>query len=197
MSDKNRSAIQNLWLVSYADFMTILMIFFLCMYGYSALAKAAAAKIRMGQVDQFSDMVTSLKKDLGHSISIEDSAGKTVVQLQSEIFFNSGEAFLKESPVAFDRLVSVIAQSNGLVIVQGHTDNRPIVGGRYRSNWELSAARAFSVIEALKNKGIPESRLSAWGFGEHRPVASNSDELGRQKNRRIEIVLLKGDSGVR
>jgi flagellar motor protein MotB len=193
--DKQKNAIQNLWLVSYADFMTIMMIFFLCMYGYSTLARAAAARLAKLPLsdDEFSLMVEDLKKNLGMAVEIKDSVNKITVQLQNEILFKSGQATLPGVSNTLDILADSLKNNEGMVVVAGHTDNVPIHSGHFKSNWELSAARAFSVIEALTARGVPEHRLSAWGFGENRPVISNDSEVGRSKNRRIEIVILKGE----
>jgi len=73
--------------------------------------------------------------------------------------------------------------------VEGHTDNLPIHTERFHSNWELSAARAISVIKYLHQNGIPQERLSALGYGEYRPVAPNDTPEHRSLNRRIEILI--------
>ena len=78
------------------------------------------------------------------------------------------------------------------IIVEGHTDDIPIAGGRYRDNWELSAARAFSVIHFYIERGISPSRLVAHGYGPHRPLMPNNTRLRRAINRRIEITILRG-----
>ena len=75
------------------------------------------------------------------------------------------------------------------VRVEGHTDNRPISNSRFRSNWELSTARAMVVLRKLASEGVPAERLSAAGYGEFRPVASNAAEDGRKQNRRVDLVV--------
>ena len=74
--------------------------------------------------------------------------------------------------------------------IEGHTDNRPIKKSGWKSNWELSTARALSVLHYLSEKSVAEPRLAAIGYGEYKPVASNDTKEGRQKNRRVEIVIL-------
>jgi chemotaxis protein MotB len=106
--------------------------------------------------------------------------------------FASGSATLSEDArTTLEELANSIKLTEGDVIIEGHTDNAPILGRRYKSNWELSAARAFSVINALSDRGIEPRRLAAWGFGENRPVAPNDGAVNMAKNRRIEIVILK------
>jgi chemotaxis protein MotB len=73
--------------------------------------------------------------------------------------------------------------------VDGHTDNIPIHTSRFPSNWELSTARAISVVKFLIEKGIPPERLAATGFGEYQPIDPRNDEIGRRRNRRIELKL--------
>jgi chemotaxis protein MotB len=76
------------------------------------------------------------------------------------------------------------------VLVGGHTDDRPIHGGRFASNWELSTARALAVARVLTRAGVPPGRVVASGFAEHHPRSANDDEQGRAKNRRIEVLLV-------
>jgi chemotaxis protein MotB len=74
--------------------------------------------------------------------------------------------------------------------VEGHTDNVPIANAPFASNWELSSARALSVVHVLIDGGVPPERLSGAGYGEYQPAASNDDRESRRLNRRIEIVML-------
>jgi|GEM_PF-2391131 len=186
----------HLWLISYSDFMTILMIFFLAMYGYAYMAKAALFQMQEKYISysEFSKQMAELNVGLDKQIDVREDDKKIVFELPDRILFQSGQAKLTPTAMrAIDDLANSIKLVLGDVVVQGHTDNVPIAHGPYRSNWELSAARAFSVIEALTQAGVPAHRLSAWGFGEHRPLGNNRTSGGKMKNRRIEIVLLKKD----
>jgi flagellar motor protein MotB len=184
----------QIWLVSYSDFMTILTIFFLAMYGYTYLDAASLLfqKKEIITYSAFSDLVQKLQGEVGDQLKVQDEVDKVTIELGEKILFASGSEKLTSHA---NRTLLDLAESlklvNGDVIVQGHTDNVPIVGGQFRSNWELSAARAFSVIEALTEKGVPAERLAAWGFGENRPRAPNNSAQHRAQNRRIEIVVLK------
>lgn len=184
----------NVWLVSYSDFMTILTIFFLAMYGYTYLDAASllVPKPGNGSSAAFTEMVEKLKSEMGTELKVQDDVDKLTIELSEKILFASGRAELTSGADA--TLISLAESLNkveGDVIVQGHSDNVPVRSGRFDSNWELSAARAFSVIAKLTEMGVPEKRLSAWGFGEHRPVVSNDTAGDRSQNRRIEIVVLK------
>ena len=90
-----------------------------------------------------------------------------------------------------DRLAATLAKMPNLVRVEGHTDDLPIHTDRFRSNWDLSTARAARVIEFLIQRGgIPAQRLSAAGYGEFRPRVLNESVAGRAQNRRVDLVIL-------
>lgn len=184
----------NVWLVSYSDFMTILTIFFLAMYGYTYLDAASLLIPKRGDISysMFAEMVEKLKADAGAELKVQEDVDKVTIELSEKILFPSGSAQLNAgAEKTIQGLASSLNKVEGDVIVQGHTDNVPIRGGRFESNWELSAARAFSVIEKLTALGVPEKRLSAWGFGENRPLVKNDTADERAQNRRIEIVVFK------
>ena len=117
---------------------------------------------------------------------------------QSEVFFDSGRADLKpQGRVELDKLAGVLLELQKTIPpdlawvmrVDGHTDVRPVTGTGFKSNWDLSAARAISVVQYLVSKGVPPQRLVAAGFGEFQPIdASNTDEA-YSRNRRIEFKL--------
>jgi len=117
---------------------------------------------------------------------------------QSEVLFDSGSAELggagKEQLSRLAGTLKTIAARiptgiNWVLRVDGHTDSVPISNDRFPSNWELSAARAISVVKHLKSRGIPPGRLAAAGFGEFYPLAPGDSAVARQRNRRIEIKL--------
>ncbi|MCK5013715.1 MAG: OmpA family protein [Candidatus Omnitrophica bacterium] len=117
-----------------------------------------------------------------------------VITFVSEVLFASGKADLRTDSLSkLDKVASVLKTtvSDLNVGIEGHTDNVPIKVSGWKSNWELSAARALSVVHHLEDKeGIDPKRLSATGYGEFRPVASNATKAGKQENRRVEIVIL-------
>jgi chemotaxis protein MotB len=117
-----------------------------------------------------------------------------VVTFMTDILFDSGKAKIKpEAYPALDKVAKVLKENvpNLNVGIEGHTDNQPIKFSGWKSNWELSTARALSVLHYLTDvKGIEPERVSAIGYGEYRPVASNKTKEGRHLNRRVEIVIL-------
>jgi len=126
-------------------------------------------------------------------VKVEMQNKGLVITFVSEVLFDSGKAKLrKDSYLKLDKVADVlnttVADLN--VGIEGHTDNRPIKRSGWKSNWELSTARALSVLHYLSEKNVAEPRLAAIGYGEYKPVASNDTREGRQKNRRVEIVIL-------
>ena len=117
-----------------------------------------------------------------------------VISFITEILFNSGKAELRnEAHSSLDKVSSVIKNnvSDREIGIEGHTDNEPIRRSGWRSNWELSTSRSTSVLHYLVDKGgLDPKKLAATGYGEYRPVASNSTQEGRQKNRRVEIIIM-------
>ena len=116
---------------------------------------------------------------------------KMLVEMASAILFPSGRAKLsKEGKEALTQVASILATiPDRSFQVAGHTDNVPIRNNRFKSNWDLSAARAVSVVRHLVDNGVALENISGAGYGETQPAASNDDEEGRAQNRRIEIVL--------
>ena len=116
-----------------------------------------------------------------------------VITFVAEVLFDSGKAKLREeSFLILDKVAKILREevSTHNIGIEGHTDNQPIRYSGWKSNWELSAHRALSVLHYLISKGIDPKRLRATGYGEHHPIASNDTEEGRQLNRRVEIVIL-------
>jgi chemotaxis protein MotB len=151
--------------------------------------KQAQARLKTFQdmVDKFKAMIDSGK------LRVRVVRGRMVVELSENILFDSGKDELtkKEGQEALTQVASVLGSiANRDFQIAGHTDNIPIKSAKFPSNWELSTARAVEVTRFLADKGVDPSRLSAAGYADTQPVASNSDADGRRQNRRIEIVLM-------
>lgn len=118
--------------------------------------------------------------------------GRLVINMPQDILFKSGSADVeRDGRNALLEVGSVLAELRDRQFqVEGHTDNVPISSRRFPSNWELSSARALSVVHILQEGGVPSKNLSAAGYGEYHPVASNDTKESRKLNRRIEIVVL-------
>lgn len=245
------------WLVSYADFITLLFAFFVVMYAISSVNEGKYRVLSDTMVEAFTDrlqeneqMTAPLLSDeisqsdyLERGQAAEDAAqqqsadeadnqfadnrpadvepsddrlwavasnldsalqgfvdkdlvkinlqgDKIEIQLSSKMLFGSGSARLSdEARKAFRDIAVILGPLDNVIHVEGHTDNVPIKTLTFPSNWELSAARAASVVEYLARQGIEPDRMAAIGYGEHRPVSSNDTEQGRRQNRRVTLVI--------
>lgn len=128
----------------------------------------------------------------GGQLTVSIEQGRIVINLPNNVLFKSGSASLNsEGRETLTRIALVLSEfSERSFQIEGHTDNKPISSERYPSNWELSTARALTVIHLLIEMGDIAENISAAGFGEFRPRADNETEEGRKLNRRIEIIML-------
>jgi len=156
-----------------------------------------AREARLAEVQStYDELVGKLEQEIERGeVRISELKGKLTVNVVDKILFDSGKADLKKAGIKVLQQIGDILNSaiDKNIQVEGHTDNVPISGGlaaRYPSNWELSTARATTVLHFLQDKvGVSGERLSAVGYGEYQPITSNSTAEGRAENRRIQIVL--------
>ncbi|MED4532948.1 flagellar motor protein MotB [Metabacillus fastidiosus] len=116
-----------------------------------------------------------------------------LVTILNDIFFDSGKSFVREKDEQLAREISELLVMNPPrnIIISGHTDNVPISNSEFDSNWELSVMRAVNFMKiVMENDKLNSEHFSAKGFGEFKPVASNNTEAGKQKNRRVEVLIL-------
>lgn len=135
---------------------------------------------------------TSTQEEMGSVIFIVDERG-LVISFLDTLLFDLGRAELRSNAMpVLDRVAVAVKGSTKVLRVEGHTDDLPIATVQYPSNWELSAARAISVTRYfITQHAIEPRRLSATGFGEYRPLVTNSSEDNRKRNRRVDIVVLR------
>jgi chemotaxis protein MotB len=175
-------------------------------------AKLGASESRLGEIEaqseelkehvaEFRSVTRQFQRmiDSGR-LQINFRRGRMIVELPAAVLFASGSADLStDGRSALQEVAKILRKVPGKrFMVGGHTDDVPIVkaNGGYPSNWALSAARAVTVTEALVAAGLRPNHLVAAGYGEYDPIAGNTNERGRQKNRRIEIVLEPALSGL-
>lgn len=133
----------------------------------------------------------SLKKfiDMG-SIEIKLDENGLVIQMPEKLLFKSGKAEIQpEALVVLDTLAKILEGTNKRISVNGHTDIVPIRTFQFESNWHLSISRAMNVAYKMIRSGLPEYNLEVKGFGAQRPIADNTSEEGKARNRRVEIIL--------
>jgi len=153
---------------------------------------AAPTKVSAGVIELASRLVQELEPEVASgALSVNYDPHKVVIRFSEEATFRSGEAAIKPKMVPIiERVVDVLAACTGDVLVSGYTDDRPISSSRYRSNWDLSAARAVSVVhELVLNRKIPAERVVAAGRAETNPLAPNDSPENRALNRRVEIAI--------
>lgn len=226
------------WVLPYADFMTVLLCFFIVLYSlssvdaekFAALARALqhslggrgtvlieAPDVAIGpdahypiEIDQgiskvhdddflmqmstVQQQVQQMMEEAGLSAQIEMTTEERglVISVQDTVLFASGSADLTpQAQELMRKLGLILLQTPNYIRIEGHTDNVPINTPRFPSNWELSVARAASVVQCLiAQHNFPPERLSATGYSEYRPKATNDTAAGRQKNRRVDFVIL-------
>ena len=241
------------WLVSYADFITLLFAFFVVMFASSqtdkAKAQAVAESVQKAlNGESFNSVVTAvlggaidlkgqgnaqmkgpggvkrevktadtkrelqvaellpslniLSKQLGDEIragKLQISMGSRglVISFTQAALFPSGEdEIAKDFYPGIEKIASAIKQVPNPVRLEGHTDSVPIHNSRFKSNWELSAARSIALLELFVHYGLPAERLSIAGYADTAPLESNDTEEGRQRNRRVDMVVLN-ETGVK
>lgn len=141
----------------------------------------------------YAQFVNRLKTMIdGGQLTVSIEQGRIVINLPNNVLFKSGSANLNpESTEAITPIAAAMSQfSDRRFQIEGHTDNNPINTARFPSNWELSTARALAVVHLLTDLGVTPENISAAGFGEFHPRASNESDEGRELNRRIEIIML-------
>ena len=227
------------WLVSYADFITLLFAFFVVMYAissvnegkYRVLSDSLVNAFRnvtgatggqpilvvqgappvspkpVGKPDKLLDQKKSeqrqkmknVAKDIMDALQplvaqgkvrlLETSRGVTI-EINDSVLFPAGQAKLQPASMSAMRAIAdVLARSDFPITIEGHTDNLPINTPQFPSNWELSALRATTVLRLFNDGGVGAERLTAIGYGDTRPLETNTTPEGRARNRRVSILI--------
>ena len=167
--------------------------------GPAAVAPVGSAQAEAQNLQKIASQIEKYAQQHGLSDKIGatvDERGVVVRLLTDKLLFGAGSSDLSVASVPLIESVGKIIQKTGVtnpIRVEGNTDSTPISTARFRSNWELSTARATSVLQVLLASGIDPGRMSAAGYAETRPVASNSTLNGRYLNRHVDIVVLRSE----
>lgn len=233
------------WLVSYADFITLLFAFFVVMYAISSINEGKYRVLSDSLVQAFREPPTSARliemrtrnpellegggRPIGQApprqpaaqvetermkkvaknvldamaplvkegqVRVTQSPRGITVEINASVLFATGEAILQPaSTEALTAVARVLAQVDNPIQVEGHTDNVPIRSPVFPSNWELSSARAGSVVRLFTEQGVPPARLVAIGYADNRPLDTNATPEGRARNRRVNILILHERQG--
>lgn len=246
--DKQDTDNVDRWMVSYADFITLMFAFFVVMYAISSVnegkyrvladtlvktfkqeeksrdpiqigkepksiveqktprieikpiqEKRDAKKGDKRQMAKIADQVVNSLKPLVDQklIKVEHNKYWVQIEINTSILFDVGSAELEnDASEPLKALAKVLKPLPNPIQVEGHTDNSPIKTKIYPSNWELSAARAASVVHLFNRNGVEPIRMTAIGYGQYRPKDSNKTKKGRRNNRRVVVVIL-GDQKAR
>jgi chemotaxis protein MotB len=200
------------WLLSYADFITVLFAAFVLMYA-AAKAKQHAGPLAgpgasnsnagVGSASRQSNLLT----DLQNTLQVEQKSGVVtvsvdqrgvIIALDDKMCFHPGQAEIEPEAVPmFQKVAHVLSRHGNRLLLEGHTDSVPIHNAQFRSNWELSTARSIAVMELMQQQAaIPGQRFLIGGSADNAPVSTNETEQGRAHNRRVEIVVIDAvDSG--
>lgn len=175
------------WMVNYADLMTEMVCFFVILYALSAALNKDMQKAQA----EVQEMIKSGK--MAGQVAMDKEGMRITLEEQSQVaFFESGRAELTdEMRLQMDKIAPVLYKLSEKhdIVVEGHTDNIPIATRQYASNWELSTARATSVVKFLIGTRFQAKRLSAVGYGEYHPTVPNDSEMNRKKNRRVVFFI--------
>ncbi len=211
----------NRWVVSYADFTTVLLALFVFLF---ALSNNDNIKIKdfkdsikkefrqekiinktaidenenkdnvINETSKNDSLFELVKNNLGNDNKIEIiKSGKGItLRLKDTLLFDSASAEIKPNSLdTISDIANFLTTIDNPVIIEGHTDSIPIKNSIYATNWELSSARAINLIKYLtENYKLSPKRLSAVGYGEYAPIYDNTTNKGREKNRRVDIIIL-------
>ncbi len=155
----------------------------------TTMTRSDAKPTNEAMMEELEELIA--EKGMEEEVDVEDTGRGVVLKVQGKMFFSGGTAELKqESNEVLNKIAGLMKKYPNNVSIEGHTDNIPIRGGRYASNWELSTARAFSALKYLQEyTEIDIKKVNIAGFGSTHPLASNDTPEGRSKNRRVEFVF--------
>lgn len=154
----------------------------------------ATANSAIDIVDLRRQLQAAMGKELAeHEVVMQVTPEGFVISLKELGFFNSGQAvLLPGAAVKIEKIAKILAKPGLELRVEGHSDNQPIHTALFRSNWELSTARAMAVLTLLvDDAGFDPTRISASGYGQYRPVSDNTTPEGRRMNRRVDLVVVE------
>lgn len=194
------------WMVSYADFITLLFVMFLVLYSMAPKTAGsppistskptiASQKDVASQAKQ-AQLITSLKASLAGmvdagDVSLVSRPDGMLLEIKDTALFATGTAQpASQASNLLARIADVLITVHNSVVVEGHTDSIPIQTAQFPSNWELSSSRAAAVVRNLQEQGIAPTRLAASGLADTKPRATNATIVGRSQNRRVSLLIL-------
>lgn len=203
-----RGAANDRWLISYADFITLLFATFVLMYvaakkneqtrppqgaALTREDRPSSPSSSPGRPNLLSELTNSLSLERSdHVVSLSSEPRGLVITLDDRVCFEPGQAVLEPAAQkVFEKIAHILARYPNRVLLQGHTDSTPIHNSQFQSNWELSAARSIAVMQLMQQGAnlLPDRFLVA-GAADNTPVSNNETEKGRAQNRRVDVIVL-------
>ncbi len=206
------------WIISYADMMTLLAVFFILMFSMSTPNLKKMEEMKKATVEAFgghykepheklADQFRKVIKEAGleNQVKIESDESGVIATFRGTVFFDSGKSeLIDEGAETLRRLAEAVKKAAGdyKIVVEGHTDDNAISSPMFPSNWELSGARASRVIRMFESLGFHENKLTAIGFGSTRPLVQNRDPQGnaipvnQANNRRVVLRVVKPETAI-
>jgi len=206
---ESESVSDESWMTSYIDVFVLMTSIFVVLFVMNKPEHQiqAVASVALEPVKNFSDKAlldlvqpnyawaqkiknTLNDNTLNSHVSFIENNEFSELEIGSQVLFNSGAATLARSGEALlEKLTPVLLATDGLIFIEGHTDNHPMQSEAFASNWELAAARATEVLQFFVIEGVPKTKLRAVSFGDTKPIVENNSDSNRQKNRRVSILL--------
>lgn len=207
------------WMTTFSDMMMVLVVFFVMIVSMSHVevekfrdalsyfqedpgilqsdammdSEIETPLLTAQQAQRYESLIDHLEEeDLDDNVDVDLLEDGIQASINDSVMFNTAEAeIIEPARTVLGQLADIVDNDIESIVVEGHTDSRPITTARYPTNWELSAARASSVVRFLQDQEdvLDPSQYVAIGYGEHRPVATNATPQGRAQNRRVEIFL--------
>lgn len=196
------------WTTSYGDLMTILLVFFVMLISASHISAIKFERLKRAfqgatTQDRIALVVETLEQQidsrgLSGMVRIEEDGNSVKISFHDRLLFDLGKAEVKsEGKLMLSQFATTLAElpTSIRIAVEGYTDDNPIAGTAFQSNWHLSSLRSLSVLEILEAKGVCRENCEVRGYGEHRPALPNRDEEGRpiaenqSENRRVVLRL--------
>jgi chemotaxis protein MotB len=192
IQDSPESSSDEGWLLSYLDVFILivaLLVIMLTKSQPSAPSILQEQKVQEPEIKTISTELEALSSD--YRLTILSNEKNINVRLGDTLLFDSSKAIITpDGKQAIKQLVPVLKRLKRSIIIEGHTDNHPINTILYPSNWELSAARANSVLHYLISQGLPPNSLSIRSYADTHPIMPNNNELNRSVNRRVNLIIL-------
>ncbi|MCX7796752.1 MAG: OmpA family protein [bacterium] len=220
-----------LWMTSYGDMVTQILIFFVMLFTFSSIDAArfrelaislqsafkggtgiltggqsitvetlGPTRANLAQLTEAMHQIMNIVEASGLKGAVETSINERglIISIKDSTFFDLGKADLKpKSKQILDNIGKALKDLPNQIRIEGHTDNLPINTPQFPSNWELSTARATTVLRYLvENVGLHPEKMSAVGYGEFRPLFPNDTEEHRARNRRVDIVVLSEEASI-